>query len=291
MVLVTDKEFYMDGYLKANLDIAIRNIHKDLDFVIPISGGGDVRIGKSVLAQQIGYYINYEVNKRYKINNKFDIENNYCFDGSDLINKGLSLKDKPYSVLIYDEAGYDLQSSKTLHRLTQKLLDFFRECGQLNLFIILVLPDFFDLPIGIATNRSIFLLDVYFEGEFDRGQFKFFDKKLKKKLYIYYRRERNYLAVHPNFRGKFTNFYCLNEDDYRNTKKKALIEKDKKKEEDNENFWSQQRNIAWFILNKELEWNYDMIVNNYFKYGYVISYDQVRMAIKRIEKELNKSSI
>ena len=48
--------FYMDDLLKAQIDVLLKNIGNDWDFTIIITGGGEVRVGKSVLAMQIGSY-------------------------------------------------------------------------------------------------------------------------------------------------------------------------------------------------------------------------------------------
>ena len=48
--------FSMHPILKAQLDILLKNIKNDWDFTIIITGGGEVRVGKSVLAMQIGAY-------------------------------------------------------------------------------------------------------------------------------------------------------------------------------------------------------------------------------------------
>jgi len=211
--------YYMDGYEKENLDILIDSIENDFDFVILNSGQGMVRVGKSIKAMQQGCYINHEVNKKYGLNNTFTHEN-FVFRGDDLIKKA---KEMPkYSVIVYDEAGSDLMARKTMHGTTQALLDFFRECGQLNLFVICVLPDFFDLPKGIAITRSICLVDCSFREKFNRGLFKFYGRRAKKMLYLKGRKFLDYDAHPCDFRGTFTNFYTIDEKAYRNLKYKAL---------------------------------------------------------------------
>ena len=74
MERVTDKEFWMDGYLKSNLNTLCYNLPNDWDSVILISGSGMVRMGKNVLAQQVGYYVSW------KMGTPFSLEN-VCFSG------------------------------------------------------------------------------------------------------------------------------------------------------------------------------------------------------------------
>ncbi len=247
--------FYIDGSLKSQIDILIKNIIKDWDFTIVISGSGEVRVGKSVLAMQIAAYWAYQMKEVHNIDVKFDLD---CFvmDGRKLIERGNELGTKhPYSTLIFDEAGADLEGKKAMQTITQDVLDFYRECGQYNLLNILVLPEYFDLPKGIALSRSIFLLDVVYspdaEGNFKRGYFYFYSRRRKKELYIKGKRDLNYHAAVYNFNGRFTNFYPINEKEYREMKVSAL----KKRESRKRSKFQTQRDSCWYMLNQEIGWS------------------------------------
>ncbi len=224
--------FYMDDILKANLDALLRNAHKkdDWDFCIAITGGGRVRVGKSVLALQISIYWVYELERLYGLNIPFSIKENIIFTGSKLIKQGNYLGTKyPQSVLMFDEAGADLQSTKVLRSSTQQVKDFMRECGQYNFLIVLVMPEFFDLPKGIALSRCDFLINCYVSaktGKFQRGFFNFYSRSNKKKLYLYGKKELNYKAYKYNFHGRFYNFYPIDEQEYRKSKIEALKERE-----------------------------------------------------------------
>lgn len=252
--------FYMDDELKANLDICIKNIRNDWDFTIIISGEGEVRVGKSVLAQQIGAYLTWKMWKDYGIKLPFNVHENFVFEGDKLIQFGNELgKKHPYSTLIFDEAGSDLDGKKVMQSSTQAVLDYFRECGQYNMFNILVLPDFFTLPKGIALSRSIFLINVTYhvneEGFFERGDFYFYSRAQKKFLYLYGKRDLNYTAARADFRGKFYNFYAIDEQAYRDQKQVALAKRETKKR----NKFQYQRDACWHLFHKELGWSYDEI--------------------------------
>jgi len=212
--------FFLDPMLKSNLDILLKAITKDNDFVLLVSGSGQVRVGKSVLAMQVGAYLTDAINKAEGIGNTFTTDN-FVFRGTELVKKA---KDLPkYSCLVYDEAGADLLGRKVMHQATQSVLDFFRECGQLNLFLIIVLPDFFDLPKGIAITRSTFLLDVDYAEKFNRGRFRLYGPRNKKMLYLIGKRYLDYDAVKPDYpNGSFTNFYPIDESRYRDLKLSAL---------------------------------------------------------------------
>jgi len=221
--------FYMDNLLKANLDALLKNAGKkdDWDFLVLITGGGAVRVGKSVLGLQLACYWCHELERLYGMNVPFEIKENIVFHGAKLIKKGNKIGTKyPHSVLIFDEAGADLEGVKAMKRSTQAVKDYLRECGQYNFLTILVLPEFFDLPKGIALSRSDFLIDCYSladkTGKFRRGYFNFYSKPNKKHLYLRGKKELNYKAYKYDFHGRWLNFYPIDEDEYRAVKVEAL---------------------------------------------------------------------
>jgi len=221
--------FYMNKTLKENIDALLKNASKkaDWDFVGIISGRGQVRVGKSVLAMQIACYWIYMLEKLYGVKVPFSIKENIIFHGVELIRKGNKVGVKyPHSALIFDEAGADLESTKVMRRTTQAVKDFLRECGQYNMLTLLVLPDFFDLPKGIAISRSDFLIDCYAltdeKGIFRRGFYNAYNRKTKKHLYLKGKKFLDYDAHHWDFQGDYFEFYPFCEEEYRETKVKAL---------------------------------------------------------------------
>ena len=223
--------FLMDVKLQQQLEIAVKNIVHDWDFTIIISGGGEVRVGKSVFALQIMCYWAYQIEKIHNIVVPFNLKENIVFTWRKLIEKGNTLGAKAkFSPFCYDEAGETMEGTKTSSRELRAVRDFLRECGQYNFLNILVMPEFFDLPKGIAITRSVFLLDVYYtsndEGLFQRGFFKFYSRRNKKQLYIKGKKELNYNAHRMNFQGEFRDFYPVSEDRYRKLKQEALRDRE-----------------------------------------------------------------
>ena len=247
--------FYMEENLKSQLDILLKNITHDWDFTIIITGGGQVRVGKSLLAMQVASYWSYIMEKVYNKKTIFNLNTNFIFDGKRLIEIGNKLgKKAPFSCLIYDEAGADLEGRKVMTSMTQQVLDYYRECGQYNLLNILVMPEYFDLPKGLALSRSIFLLDVYClsdeEGLFKRGYFNFYSRPNKKKLYLKGKKELNYKAYRYDFHGRFYNFYPVSEKEYRRLKQEALMKRESKRR----NKFQLQRDACWYLFNREIGW-------------------------------------
>ena len=58
--------------------------------------------------------------------------------------------------------------------------------------MIIIIPNFFQLPMSYAISRSVFLIDVKFVGEFDRGYFSFYNFNKKKNLYIRGKKAQDY---------------------------------------------------------------------------------------------------
>lgn len=247
--------FYMDDRLVGELEVFLKNIMNDWDFTIIIAGHGEVRVGKSMLAMQIGCYWSYEIYRRYKIKVPFNVSENIVFDGRKLIEKGNKLGiNHPYSCMIFDEAGADLEGRKAMQTQTQDVLDFFRECGQFNLLNILVIPEFFDLPKGIAVTRSNLLLNVKKEitedGIFKRGYYYVHGPRSKKLLYMYGKKDLNYKAVRSDWgtlAGRFYEHYTVNKEEYKNEKLLAM----KKRESKRRNRFQMLRDAAWFLLTQE----------------------------------------
>lgn len=243
--------FAIDELLKIQLDVLLKNIINDWDFTIIITGGGEVRVGKSVLGMQIAAYWSDQIKKLYGKKVIFNLQN-FVMDGRKLIKTGNYLGENyPFSSLIYDEAGADLEGRKAMQTITQDVLDYYRECGQYNLLNILILPEYFDLPKGIALSRSMFLLDVYYtateEGLFQRGYFNFYSRRNKKYLYLKGKKNLDYNAYRYDFHGRFYNFYPVNEKEYRELKREAL----RKRETKRRSKFLFQRDACWYLLAHE----------------------------------------
>lgn len=217
--------FYMDETLGSNLSILADRIRDDMMFVFLCTGHGRVRVGKSKIAMQVGRFLTSEVNRIHKLNNEFSLEKNMVWQGEDLIEKALKLE--KYSTIILDE-GDDLVDNYW-SSLSKKLRTFFRKCGQLNLFIILILPDFFELPRSYAITRSDFLIDVKFFDDFRRGMFSFYNFKKKRQLYVQGKKFGDYDCVAPDFGGRFTGADVLDDAKYREMKRADLLKGEEQK--------------------------------------------------------------
>lgn len=233
---------YIDGILKGNIDLLAKNITKDMTYLGIISSSTlEVGTGKSVLAQQIAEAYLDSVNKFHKFDLGLTI-NNLVFRPKDIIERSFQVP--RYSVIICDEwedANYWSELGITLRQ-------FFRKCRQLNLFIIIIIPNFFQLPMSYAISRSVFFIDVRFSGEFDRGYFSFYNFAKKKTLFIRGKKTQNYGVTPANFVGRFADGYAVGEEEYRKEKLKDL-----KNQEEQEKKPTTERQIKIGIFRKIYE--------------------------------------
>lgn len=215
-VTVNNKEFYIDGYLKTNLDTAKNIIKKDWDMIFIVDGAEGS--GKSVLTMQLAFYCDPTLN----IERIVFTPNAF---------RKTIIKAKKYEAVIYDEAYTGLSARATMSLINRTLVSMLAEIRQKNLFVFVVMPTFFDLDKYVALWRSRALLNVYTGDNFERGYFKFFNKTKKKDLYINGKKFYNYGNPQANFIGRFTNFYPVNEEEYKKKKKESLTDREKKAEE------------------------------------------------------------
>src|SRR3990167_6935393 len=226
-----NKEWYIDGFLASPLDSIAYNIKKDWDFMVIITGDRSVRTGKSTIAMTVSAYLDSVLNTGYTLDN-------INFSSEKMIE--IAMKLPRYSIIHYDEGREALASSKYSQAIQQELLDYFAECGQLNHVFIVVLPDFFNLVEEIAVARSECLINVYRDEKkimknidgsglkpivkLGRGYFQFFNRYKKQELYDKAKRLRrkDYGLVRPNFLGRFTNQYPIDEQLYRQKKLEYL---------------------------------------------------------------------
>lgn len=211
-VVVGKHKYYIDGFLHENLDRAKDLVKKDWD-VMGLYDGYEGS-GKSVKAMQDAYYLDHSFNL-----------DRVCFDAKKF--KKAVLEAKMYQAAVYDEGFSGLSSREALGRINRTLVKLMAEIRQKRLFILIVMPTFFDLDKNIALWRSRYLIHVYTGDDNERGSFSFYGMNEKKVLYVLGKKTYSYSKPSPVFRGKFTNYYVLDEDAYRKAKYKGMQSRQK----------------------------------------------------------------
>ena len=207
---------YIDGYLYENMRVYAKAIVNDMTFLGFISSSTlEVGTGKSCFVQQIGEAWESLLWEEHKIKRPLQLES-IVFKPEDLMDTSKKLP--PYSIIILDE----WEDSHYWSKLGITLRQFFRKCRQLNLFMICIIPNFFELPRGYAVSRSAFFIDICFRDNFERGLFKFYGFPTKKKLYHKGKKEMDYGVVKPDFMGDFGDGYVVGREEYLEKKRKDL---------------------------------------------------------------------
>jgi len=230
--------FYLDGYLKQNLDPIPKFLKKKWDVVGIVTGHGKVGVGKSTCAGQAGYYIAWRLaggevicnddNQVVKIippkdEVRFSL-NNVVFSPEDLMKRAEELPKN--SVIIYDEGRSGLDSASAMTAINKTMGEFFQRCRVYHHVIIIVLPNFFKLHEDYAVARSQFLIDTFADDAYNRGYFSFYNEHQKELLFFWGKRligvTAKYSAAKRNFWGKFTSWVPWDEEAYDKAKEVAM---------------------------------------------------------------------
>lgn len=261
-----ESNFYMDGYLKKALDIYVKAVQKDWDFLLIIDGL--VGSGKSVLAMQIAKYLDP----------KFTIEQ-IVFSSWEFRRKLIEIPKG--SVLIFDEAILGLNNRDAMMFLQRELIKLLTMARQRNLFIILVIPTFFDLDRTIPLSRARALLHVY-DKNFERGFFLFFKRPRMKQLYINGVKYHSYSLPKASSYGRFTNYYPIKEREYRERKLQHLLKRTEEvKEAATLAMVRKQLDCMYYILNNEFGLNSLRLADKLSQNGLSGSDRTIRDAIAR----------
>ena len=237
-----EKEFYFDGYIKANLDLGLQQLHDDFDQVWFIDGGEGT--GKSDLAAQCGYYVNPEETRHTFLDR-------FCLSADEF--DKVILDAKQFDCIVLDEAFGGMSATGTMGRINRVLQRRFTEIRAKNLFIFIVAPSFMDIMRYFAIWRSKCLLHVYLNKERERGFCSFYGEQKKRKLYILGKKHfYNYSVVPPQFTFRFIKqmFKCFDRDKYLEKKSFIMNKKSEDKFEDKTRGYKREL-VAYFMRNLE----------------------------------------
>jgi hypothetical protein len=127
-------------------------------------------------------------------------------------------KAEKYQAIVFDETMGFLSSRGAMSTFNRQLIKVMSEMRSKNLFVILCIPNFFELDRYPAMHRSTGLLYV-----FKRTRFGSYDYPTKKKLYLIGKKYYTY-SVPPNYRGDFVKYFVYNQEEYEKKKQNAINE-------------------------------------------------------------------
>jgi len=206
----------IDEFLVKNLD-AVKNsvLDRGWDYVAIVSGIPGV--GKSTFAQRICKYLDPTFNTKDRI----------CFTGTGkngLIER--TAHAKLGQAYMLDESFADLNTKVSKGSEFVKIMNHLQLIRQKGLYLVLCLPNFFDLSKGIAVFRSSHLFAIYSDG-FERGYFAAFGRDEKRELYVKGSKFMDYNVRKPNFRGTFSKQWFADQELYDKLKLQHLQEQAK----------------------------------------------------------------
>lgn len=201
---------FVDPMIRKELDnVQERVLKKDRDFVCVVDG--EEGCGKSVLAMQFASLLSPGFNLEHVV-----------FNSQDFIRLIRDPKTKKGTCIVLDEAFNAANARASLSDINRAMIALATEMRQKNLFVILVLPTFFDLDKYFALWRTRILVHVYFTPNEDR-RYIVFDKQSKKLLYLSGKKTYDYSYPKAPFPpSTFYNQYTVPEDEYRERKAEAF---------------------------------------------------------------------
>lgn len=213
--------FYLDGYLKANLDHMVKDVTKNNydGFILIVGREG---FGKTTLAFQIAKYVDPTFNLDHVV---FTAEQ--FLEAVDNAER--------YSAIVFDETMGYLSSRGSMSKFNKVLIKVMSEMRSKNLFVFLNIPNFFMMDWYVAQHRTTGLLYIR-----KRGYFGCYDYPTKKKLYMQGKKLHSY-HIPPNFTGRFTSSFILDEKLYEAKKQEAISQWVENKKFESQ--WKKQRDI------------------------------------------------
>ena len=204
MVLVTSNgyQYYLHGYLKANLDYIKTDVtRRNFDSIILVVGREGY--GKSTIAMQMALYLDPT----------FTVDR-VVFTAEQFMDAVRAAK--PYTSVVFDETMGFLSSRGAMSKFNRDLIKIMSEMRSKNLYVFLCIPSLFIMDWYPAEHRTTGMIYVY-----KRGFFGSYDYPTKKKCYVLGKKTRDY-TVAPNFIGRYTKAFPINKEVYEKKKQEAI---------------------------------------------------------------------
>lgn len=188
-------------------------MNQDIDCVVLVDGAEGS--GKSVLGMQIAKFFDKD--------RCIDLDTQVCFFPEQVKKAIMTLP--PGKAIVWDEARRGLNRRRSTQQVNLEMTDLFAECRQHNLFLVVIMPSFYDMDMNVAIWRSRALVHVWYTWDRKnadrpllRGFFRFYNEDGKKALYTnkYYRQGYLYPYISgDSFDNTFVNYYVVDESEYR----------------------------------------------------------------------------
>ena len=226
-------------------------LYQDFDAAVLVDGKEGS--GKTVIAFQVATFLDKD--------NHLDLEKQVCFT-PEHFKEAVQTLEKGKAI-VWDEARRGLNRRRSTQDTNIEITDMLAECRQNNLFLVIVMPTFYDMDMNAAVWRTRLLIHVWYTWEEDqknpkplkRGYFRFYSEEGKKKLYTNKRWRQGYeypYLKNDSFEGTFPHFYCVDEREYRKRKRQS------------ESYYSNKNNNKKSDAPRLINW---LVTNNWLKNG------------------------
>lgn len=200
-----EHEFYMDGYMKSNLDIVLNEaIPAKWDCLSLYTGREGV--GKTTFMSQHAVYADP----------KFTLT--HCTFSPYQFTESID-QAKDESSIMWDEAITGANAQAHAQQVVISIISKLTQIRKKRLKIFLGFPYLYMLN-KYFVNRCLYSCHVYAKGFKDRGYFKFYSQPKTAKLHYLmktvfpYEPDAAYRKVPRNFYGRFTKYFPFDEDEY-----------------------------------------------------------------------------
>lgn len=275
MLKVTDKQFWIDPYLKSNLDILKKAVRNKYDCIICVDGMEGT--GKTVLGATVSYYLAYDENRGYS---RFNLR---CFAWTPEDIERAILRAPPRSAILCDEFVMAGLSSDAGTQMQNTLIKYFTLIRKKQLYIVLIIPYFFMLRKYFAIARTRALIHVTTKDGVTRGTFKFYNYEQKRFLYFNGQKtwsynQKNQWSFNGEHRVKSITQLGIDEEEYERLKDKSIrslfVDKKNKDQKYKRRFYKaleilkEKNNVTWKDMPKllGLDVSWQSIQKGYSRY-------------------------
>lgn len=266
-------EFYIDGGIASDLDQIVQRVHKkDEDYFLLVDGLEGS--GKSVLTMQLAKYVDPT----------FDLSR-VCFS-AEQFEKAIYNSKKGQAV-VFDEAFRGFSARGALSEVNKILVTLTMEMRQKNLFVFLVLPTFFQMEKHLVLHRAKGLFHVY-RRDRERGYWSFFNQSKMKLLYIMGKKFYSYQKPRSGVRGRFTDQYVIDEEEYRRLKDEGFRKGSKGSMADR--YKKQLQTILWLGV-KEWGITETAISDSLRNYGVHLTKGRISQVVNEADERLRKEGL
>ena len=236
IVQVLDKEMYLDGYLKADMDFVKKQVLTNNNLFICLVDGRP-GTGKSTLVSQLAFYLNPNFNLD---DETFTIEQ---------FEERLK-RTKEGDVVILDE-GFEFNKRRSQSMVNMRLLALLQTMRLKKIFIFIIVPFLYDLDKNVILGLSDMFIHCWREPFGKRGQFSCYDRLGEKLLWLYCRQTYSYSlrVTRPIYRGRFVQFFPLDYGKYEDKKVSSLV-KLREDEEPHAKYLEEKKQIVINLRNK-----------------------------------------